>query len=170
MRIVTMLLGATAAFATLTACGGGSSEEAAGGTTSTSSAVSVREVDGVGQTLVDSVGKTLYFADQEADGTIKCTDSCLAFWFPVEGTESTAASMDGLAVVKRSDNGVSQLTFEGKPLYTFKLDTGPGQSMGNNLEDAFGNTTFTWRAASTTAAPTGAPTQAPPSSGTDYGY
>jgi len=165
MRIVTMLLGATAALATLTACGGGggSSEEAAG---TTAGAVSVREVDGVGQTLVDSAGKTLYFADQEADGTIKCTESCLAFWFPVEGSESTASSMDGLAVVKRSDNGISQLTFEGKPLYTFKLDTAPGQSKGNNLEDAFGNTTFTWRAATTTAAPT----QAPPSSGDGYGY
>lgn len=166
MRIVTMLLGATAALATLTACGGGEAQEAAN-PPAASGAVSVKDVDGVGQTLVDSAGKTLYFADQEADGTIKCTESCLAFWFPVEGTESTAKSMDGLAVLKRSDNGVSQLTFEGKPLYTFKLDTAPGQSKGNNLEDAFGNTTFTWRAATTTGA---APTQAPSSSGPDYGY
>jgi predicted lipoprotein with Yx(FWY)xxD motif len=166
MRIVTMLLGATAALATLTACGGGGAEQTAGSPTGTNSAVSVRDIDGVGQALVDSAGKTLYFADQEADGTIKCTESCLAFWFPVEGTDSTAKAMDGLAVVKRSDNGVSQLTFEGKPLYTFKLDTGPGQSKGNNLEDAFGSTTFTWRAATTAAAAT----QAPPSSGTDYGY
>jgi predicted lipoprotein with Yx(FWY)xxD motif len=161
-----MLLGATAALATLTACGGGgeSSEEPAGTATS---AVSVQEVDGVGRTLVDSAGKTLYFADQEADGAIKCTESCLSFWFPVEGSESTAASMDGLAVVKRSDNGQSQLTFEGKPLYTFKLDTGPGQSKGHNLEDAFGNTTFIWRAATTAATPTSAPTS---SSGDGYGY
>jgi predicted lipoprotein with Yx(FWY)xxD motif len=166
MRIVTMLLGATAALATLTACGGGGSEDAAGGTTGTSSAVSVREVDGVGQTLVDSAGKTLYVADQEADGTIKCTESCLAFWFPVEGSESTAKSMDGLAVVKRSDNGMSQLTYQGKPLYTFKLDTGPGQNKGNNLTDEFDGTTFVWHAATTTAAAT----QAPPSSGTNYDY
>lgn len=163
MRIVTLLLGATAALAALTACGG-SAQEAAG--PPPAGAVSVKDVDGVGQTLVDAAGKTLYFADQEADGAIKCTESCLAFWFPVEGSESTAKSIDGLAVVKRSDNGLSQLTFEGKPLYTFKLDTGPGQNKGNNLTDEFDGTTFVWRAATTTA-----PTQAPSSSsGPDYGY
>jgi len=162
MRIVTLLLGATAALATLTACG--SSEETTGTATG---AVSVQDVDGVGQTLVDAAGKTLYFADQEADGAIKCTESCLTFWFPVEGSESTAKSMDGLAVVKRSDNGMSQLTFEGKPLYTFKLDTGPGQNKGNNLTDEFDGTTFVWRAATTTAAPTQAPSS---SGGPDYGY
>ena len=166
MRIVTLLLGATAALATLTACGGGGEAGEAAGNPPASGAVSVKEVDGVGQTLVDAAGKTLYFADQEADGTIKCTDSCLAFWFPVQGSESTAKSMDGLAVIKRSDNGESQLTFQGKPLYTFKLDTGPGQNKGNNLTDEFDGTTFAWHAATTTAAPT----QAPPSSGTDYGY
>jgi predicted lipoprotein with Yx(FWY)xxD motif len=162
MRIVTLLLGATAALATLTACG--SSEETAG---TAPGAVSVQDVDGVGQTLVDSAGKTLYFADQEADGAIKCTESCLAFWFPVEGTESTAKSMAGLAVVKRSDNGMSQLTFEGKPLYTFKLDTGPRQNKGNNLTDEFDGTTFVWHAATTTAAPTQPPSS---SGGPDYGY
>jgi predicted lipoprotein with Yx(FWY)xxD motif len=165
MKLVTLLLGATAALATLTACGGEAQEvanpPAAGG------AVTVKDVDGVGQTLVDAAGKTLYFADQEADGAIKCTESCLAFWFPVEGSESTAKSIDGLAVVKRSDNGMSQLTFEGKPLYTFKLDTGPGQNKGNNLTDEFDGTTFVWRAATTTAAPTAAPSS---SGGTDYGY
>lgn len=169
MRIVTLLLGATAALATLTACGGSAQEAAA--PTSTG-AVAVKDVDGVGQTLVDAAGKTLYFADQEADGAIKCTESCLAFWFPVEGSESTAKSMNGLAVVKRSDNGASQLTFEGKPLYTFKLDTGPGQNKGNNLTDEFDGTTFVWHAATTTAAPTPAPSSSAPSSsgGPDYGY
>ncbi len=162
MRIVTLLLGATAALATLTACG--SSEETTGTTTG---AVSVQDVDGVGRTLVDAAGKTLYFADQEAGGAIKCTESCLTFWFPVEGSESTAKSMEGLAVVKRSDNGMSQLTFEGKPLYTFKLDTGPGQNKGNNLTDEFDGTTFVWHAATTTAAPTAAPSS---SGGPDYGY
>ena len=165
--MITLLLGATAGLATLTACGGGGAQEATGNAPpAASGAVAVQDVAGLGKTLVDSAGKTLYFADQEADGSIKCTASCLSFWFPVEGSDSTAKSMDGLAVVKRSDNGLSQLTFQGKPLYTFKLDTGPGQHQGHNLEDVFGDTTFTWRAATTTAAPT----QAPPSSDPGYGY
>jgi predicted lipoprotein with Yx(FWY)xxD motif len=62
---------------------------------------------------------------------------------------------------------MSQLTFEGKPLYTFKLDTGPGQNKGNNLTDEFDGTTFVWHAATTTAAPTSAPSS---SGGPDYGY
>jgi predicted lipoprotein with Yx(FWY)xxD motif len=165
MKMISLLLGATAALATLTACGGGGAQEAAGNPPAASGAVSVQDVEGLGQTLVDPAGKTLYFADQEADGAIKCTASCLSFWFPVEGTDSTAKSMDGLAVVKRSDNGMSQLTFEGKPLYTFKLDTGAGQSKGNNLTDEFAGTTFVWHAATTSGA---APTQAP--SEPDYGY
>ena len=167
MKIITLLLGATAGLATLAACGGGGAQEATGDAPpAASGAVAVQDVAGLGKTLVDPAGKTLYFADQEADGSIKCTATCLSFWFPVEGTDSTAKSLDGLAVVKRSDNGMSQLTFEGKPLYTFKLDTGPGQSKGNNLTDDFDGTTFVWHAATTAAAPT----QAPSSTEPDYGY
>jgi predicted lipoprotein with Yx(FWY)xxD motif len=164
-----LLLGATVASATLAACGGGGGTQQAAGD---AGAVSVKDVDGVGQALVDSAGKTLYFADQEADGTIKCTASCLTFWFPVTGSGDAAKAVDGLGVMKRSDTGADQLTFQGKPLYTFKLDTGPGQSEGHNLEDVFDGTTFTWHAATTTAAaPTQAPSQPPSSSsGGDYGY
>ncbi|TCO44962.1 putative lipoprotein with Yx(FWY)xxD motif [Kribbella antiqua] len=162
-----LLLGATVFAAALTACSsGGGGGEAPPPPDGASGAVSVRDVSGVGKALVDSAGKTLYFADQEAGGAIMCTADCLAFWFPVEGSDSTAKSMDGLAVVKRPDTGKSQLTFQGKPLYTFKLDTGPGQSKGNNLEDAFGNITFSWHAATTTAAPSQTPTR----SSSDYGY
>jgi predicted lipoprotein with Yx(FWY)xxD motif len=70
--------------------------------------------------------------------------------------------------MKRSDTGAEQLTFQGKPLYTFKLDTKAGEAKGNNLTDAFSGVDFTWRAATTTAA---APTQAPSSSDNGgYGY
>jgi predicted lipoprotein with Yx(FWY)xxD motif len=171
MRHWKLLLGATAALAALTACGGGGgygqqSGNAAPAAPAASGAVSVKDVNGVGKTLVDSAGKTLYFAYQEADGAIKCTAGCLDFWFPVEGTDSTAKSMEGLAVVTRSDTGKSQLTYQGKPLYTFKLDTGPGKHQGNNVTDEFNGTTFRWHAATTTAA---APSQAPSSTDNDYG-
>jgi predicted lipoprotein with Yx(FWY)xxD motif len=165
MKSTILLLGATVvALGTLTACGG--SEPATSGAP-TSGAVSVKDVGGVGQTLVDASGKTLYFADQEADGTIKCTDSCLSFWTPVTGTADDAKSVTGLATTKRSDTGAEQLTFQGKPLYTFKLDTKAGEAKGNNLTDAFAGVDFTWRAATTSAA---APTQAPSSSDGGYGY
>jgi predicted lipoprotein with Yx(FWY)xxD motif len=167
MKTTILLLGATiAAMGVLTACGD-DSPSAAGGAPA-GAAVSVKDVGGVGRTLVDASGKTLYFADQEAGGAIKCTASCLSFWMPATGSATDAKSVSGLATMKRSDTGAEQLTFQGKPLYTFKLDTAAGEAKGNNFADAFAGTSFTWHAATTTAA---APTQAPSSSkGGGYGY
>ena len=39
-----------------------------------------------------------------------------------------------------------QVTFGGKPLYTFVQDS-PGQATGNGATDSFGGTSFTWTAA-----------------------
>jgi predicted lipoprotein with Yx(FWY)xxD motif len=166
MKTTILLLGATvAALGALTACGADSQPAASGGA---AAAVSVKDVGGVGQTLVDASGKTLYFADQEAGGAIKCTGNCLSFWMPATGSATDAKSVTGLATMKRSDTGAEQLTFQGKPLYTFKLDTAAGDAKGNNFADAFSGVDFTWHAATTTAA---APTQAPSSSnGGGYGY
>ena len=44
--------------------------------------------------------------------------------------------------------GGSQVTFGGKPLYTFVQDS-PGQVTGNGVTDSFGGTSFTWTVAST---------------------
>ncbi|MGZ0147497.1 COG4315 family predicted lipoprotein [Kribbella sp. WER1] len=166
MKTTILLLGATvAAVGTLAACGGSnsSSPPAAGG--GAAAAVSVRDVSGVGRTLVDASGKTLYFADQEAGGMIKCTAGCLSFWMPATGS-ATGASVTGLGTMKRSDTGAEQLTYQGKPLYTFKLDMNAGDAKGNNFSDAFSGTSFTWHAATTSAT---APSPAP-SSGGGGGY
>jgi|1186.fasta_scaffold06113_4 predicted lipoprotein with Yx(FWY)xxD motif len=163
MMYVKLLLGATVMMGALAACGGGA-QQATGN--APAAAVSVQNVDGVGQTLVDASGKTLYFADQEAGGMIRCTGSCLSFWIPATGAADP--SINGLAVAKRSDTGAQQLTFQGKPLYTFKLDNGPRQHNGNNAQDAFNGTSFTWHAATASGA---AATKAPSSSGGGgYGY
>ena len=58
-----------------------------------------------------------------------------------------------------------QVTFNGKPLYEFAEDGGPGQAKGNGFKDAFNGNDFTWHAATLSGA---APTGAPPSNG--YGY
>jgi predicted lipoprotein with Yx(FWY)xxD motif len=170
MNTTILLLGATvAALGTLAACGSDNTTQPSTGGAAAGTAVSVKDVSGVGQALVDSSGKTLYFADQEAGGMIKCTGNCLSFWMPATGTAADAKSVTGLATMKRSDTGAEQLTFQGKPLYTFKLDTGAGQAKGNNFADAFSGVNFTWHAATTSAA---APSQAPSSSsgGGGYGY
>jgi predicted lipoprotein with Yx(FWY)xxD motif len=170
-------VGAMAAVVALAGCGGGndaSGTGAAAGSAGSTGAVAVKNVDGVGMALVDSAGKTLYFADQEAGGSIMCTGACLSFWFPAPATGATSGAVAGLSTVHRPDNGQDQLTFQGKPLYTFKLDTGPGQDAGQNAKDSFGGTNFTWHAAATTTAVApGQPatTTAPPANtGGGYGY
>lgn len=113
--------------------------------------VFARALTGIGPTLVTRSGRTIYSPDQEADGKIACTGSCLTFWFPVTArpgaTLTLPAGFKGkLGTVHRPDNGETQLTYNGKPLYTFRLDTAAGQAHGNNFTDHFGSNSFTWRA------------------------
>lgn len=152
-RWATIAVGAMVSVTALAGCGSNDDgSDAAPGATGSTGSVAVKNIDGVGTALVDAAGKTLYFADQEADGSIRCTSTCLEFWFPAAGKGAAGGPVEGLSTVHRSDNGQDQLTFQGKPLYTFKLDTGPAQHEGHNLEDTFGGTKFTWRAATTSAA------------------
>jgi len=147
--------------------GTGSGQQNASGTT-----VSAHTVTGVGTVLTDQSGKTLYTPQQEAGGMIKCTASCLSFWFPVtlgKGAAPHAASTvtGTLGTIQRPNDGGRQLTYDGKPLYTFRLDTGPGQVHGNNFTDHFGSQSFTWHAVT---AGGGAPTSGQPSSSPSYSY
>jgi predicted lipoprotein with Yx(FWY)xxD motif len=167
-------VGALAAVTALAGCSGGNDDTGsapAGDSSGRAGAVAVKDVSGVGQALVNASGKTLYFSDQEADGSIHCMSDCLGFWFPAPADAGSAGSMPGLAMVHRPDTGKDQLTYQSKPLYTFRLDTGPAQHNGHNLDDTFGNAKFTWHAATITpaAGPT-APDSSDAPPGDNYGY
>jgi predicted lipoprotein with Yx(FWY)xxD motif len=100
----------------------------------------------LGTILTDSVGGTVYFTDQEADGTTRCTKDCLKLWTPLTlpRTASAPAGIDGVGTVNRSDNGQNQLTYEGRPLYTFILDSGTGDMKGLDADGEFNGTHFVW--------------------------
>jgi predicted lipoprotein with Yx(FWY)xxD motif len=142
-------IGAVAGALAVAGCGtSAGSGPAAGNAPAT---VSARDVDNVGTTLVNSAGDTLYFADQESGGSIQCLGACLRFWLPLTVPASTGvtagAGVNGhLATITRPD-GTVQVTYEGKPLYTFTDDSGPGHSDGNGLTDTFDGTDFQWHAA-----------------------
>jgi predicted lipoprotein with Yx(FWY)xxD motif len=113
--------------------------------------VSVSDVDGVGDVLVDAKGDALYMSEQEAGGMVLCTDGCTAFWEPltVSGTGSPtgASSVAGtLGTVERPD-GSRQITFDGAPLYRFTEDSGPGVVSGDGFADSFDGRQFTWHVA-----------------------
>ena len=121
--------------------------------------IAVRKLPGVGTVLVDRSGKTLYSPQQEASGKIACTGGCLSFWFPVRVAAGTAlrapSGVTGVLGMVHRPGGMTQLTYDGRPLYTFRLDQAPGQVHGNNFTDHFAGTTFTWHALTTSGAPAG---------------
>jgi predicted lipoprotein with Yx(FWY)xxD motif len=120
--------------------------------------VPVRSLPGIGTVLVDGSAKTLYSPQQEAHGSILCNASCLSFWFPAEVTPGTALRAPGsvtgkLGTIHRSDGGLTQLTINGRPLYTFRLDQAHGQAHGNDYTDHFGGVSFTWHAITASGTP-----------------
>jgi predicted lipoprotein with Yx(FWY)xxD motif len=139
------------------ATGGSGSTAKAGNAT-----VSVKRIDGAGSVLVDSKGRALYRSDQEQRGMVLCTDACLSFWQPltVTGTPKGASLPGKLAVVKRPD-GSRQVTYNGRLLYSFKLDK-PGKVTGDGFKDAFGGQKFTWRVAHPVGVKSAPATTTPP--------
>jgi predicted lipoprotein with Yx(FWY)xxD motif len=138
-----IVLAATAGVAIAVAASGGSAGAAkTGGAT-----VSVKRIAGAGRVLVDAKGRALYRSDQERRGMVLCTGACLSFWQPltVSGTPKGRSLPGKLAVVRRPD-GRRQVTYDGKLLYSFKLDK-PGKVTGDGFKDAFGGQKFTWHVA-----------------------
>ena len=144
----------------LVACGGSDSSSSSPTTGSTAGeTVSLADVSGVGNVLVDSQGNALYSRDLEAGGKVLCMDGCTSIWEPLtvsSGSEPTGPSdvSSKLGVVDRPD-GTKQVTFEGKPLYTFVEDQAPDMVTGNGVSDSFDGTGFTWHVASLGATSSG---------------
>jgi predicted lipoprotein with Yx(FWY)xxD motif len=151
-KAAAVVLAIGAASVVLAACGGGSGSSGSMSSMSAGSGiVSVRSVHKT-DVLANAQGRTLYSANVEQGGRIHCTGGCTSFWDPVRAssTQAKAAATDlnlDLGVVKRPD-GVEQLTFNRKPLYSFTQE-GPGQLKGNGFVDDFGGTHFKWTAAAT---------------------
>jgi len=155
----------------LAGCGSGNSpsgqDDAAGSGAATT--VQMRTVAGNADVLTDSNGRTLYTSDQETGGKALCTSSaCNAIWLPLTvaagrsptGPAQTAAD---LSTLMRPD-GTTQVTFKGKPVYTFSFDHGAGQNGGDGQKDTFDGTNFTWHTAGTGTGPV-APAPSTPNPG-----
>src|SRR5512144_2255855 len=163
----------------LAACGSSnnssSSNSSAAATTGPASGgtVSVQPVGEVGNVLVDAQGNTLYTNNQDSGSKVACTGQCTGIWQPLaapssgQPTSSDSSVQAKLDVVKLPD-GSSQVTFGGKPLYTFVQDS-PGQATGNGVTDSFGGTSFTWTAATTGGSASGAASSGGASSSTSGG-
>jgi predicted lipoprotein with Yx(FWY)xxD motif len=119
--------------------------------------------------LVNHSGMTLYTLSAERGGRFICTMSstipggsapCLSLWHPLtvaKGSMPTGASQ--LGTVARPDNGATQVTWHGRPLYTFANDKAPGDASGNGFKDV-----GIWKAATLGASTSSS------SAGGGYGY
>lgn len=94
--------------------------------------------------LTNRTGLTLYSLSAETHGRFICKRSCLLDWHPLvvaKGVKPTGPV--ALGTIKRPDNGARQVTFAGKPLYTFDDDQRKGDANGEGFKDV-----GTWHAAS----------------------
>jgi predicted lipoprotein with Yx(FWY)xxD motif len=152
---------ATLAFAAACTAGGASpaaSTNSMSAPTATGAVVAAATT-GLGETLVDGTGRTVYEFANDTGSTSTCNGECANDWPPVAAPDNLPATVAGvsgqLGSTTRSD-GSKQLTVAGHPVYTFEGDTAPGQTNGNGVTLNGGR----WSA----VAPTGSPISAASSS------
>jgi predicted lipoprotein with Yx(FWY)xxD motif len=135
----------------------------------TGTAGTVKTGRALGKTvLVNRAGLTLYSLSAETKGRFICTGSCVSVWHPLvvrHGQKPTGAH--SLATIRRP-GGQTQVTYKGKPLYTFSGDHKRGDAKGEGFKDV-----GVWHAAvvgTSTKAPAAAPqpTTTSPSYGNGY--
>ena len=136
---------AAAGVVALAACGssGGSSASSSGSSAAPSvsasasaaaAKVGLKTAKVSGTTVLTSTkGFTLYTFAPDTSTKSACNGACAASWPPVKPSGTVKSPY---ATIKRS-SGSTQLTFHGRPLYTFAGDTSPGQANGNGV-NAFG--------------------------------
>jgi predicted lipoprotein with Yx(FWY)xxD motif len=94
----------------------------------------------LGEIVVDAEGRTLYvfLADTGSDST--CYDDCEASWPPltVEGEPVAGEGIDGslLGTTERED-GSTQVTLDGHPLYYFASDATADDINGQGVGDVW---------------------------------
>ena len=107
----------------------GSPEAAAGPQAS----IFVRESGTLGRYFSTPDGLTLYLTDGDTVANQStCSGECTIAWIPFSVSEplSLPANVTGeLALFERED-GTTQLSYNGMPLYTYNADAGPGDTLG----------------------------------------
>jgi predicted lipoprotein with Yx(FWY)xxD motif len=100
--------------------------------------VNVSESADFGSILVDGEGMSLYLFtnDTQNSGTSTCTGECLVEW-PALTTEGDPVAGEGvdatlLGTITR-DDGSTQVTYNGWPLYYFHEDAAAGDTNGQGL-------------------------------------
>jgi predicted lipoprotein with Yx(FWY)xxD motif len=130
-----------AALVALAGCGSRGGSAAASPSTSATTGGGMATIDmtknpQLGAILTDSKGNTVYVFAKDSKGMSNCNGACASVWPPVTTTGKPTAGNGVLAsklgTTKRSD-GSTQITYGGRPLYTYTADTSPGDVTGNGV-------------------------------------
>ena len=89
---------------------------------------------GLGKVVVDGKGMTAYFYDLDKanSGVSACTGQCAAIWPALTSTSDkpTVSGISGTVGIITGTAGGTQLTLNGRPLYTYTGDSSPGNTNG----------------------------------------
>jgi predicted lipoprotein with Yx(FWY)xxD motif len=95
----------------------------------------------LGEILVDADGLTAYvFFSDEQGGPSTCYDECEAAWPPitVDGDPVAGDGVDAsLLGTTERDDGSTQVTYDGWPLYLFASDAAPGDTNGQGVGEVW---------------------------------
>jgi len=136
-KIQVLFVALALAAATLVAAIFGDTSSAAAQKASKGTLITIHKT-ALGRVLTDGRGRTLYLFDKDKRGMSSCDGTCAAYW-PAVRTKAKPRAGVGvraslLGMTKRAD-GSRQVTYAGHPLYTFALDSKPGQTKGEGLTD-----------------------------------
>ena len=88
----------------------------------------------LGEIVVDADGMTVYVFDKDVQnsGKSNCSGDCLVAWPPViaESDAPTADGVTGEVGTITRDDGTTQVTLDGWPLYYWQDDKAPGDVTG----------------------------------------
>ena len=95
----------------------------------------------LGRVLTTAGTRAIYVWNKEPKGKIRCTGACAKAWPPVIVKKGVVVPMrvtgikGDFGTIRRA-NGVRQLTFNKRPLYTYAHEK-PGQVLCNDVDDWF---------------------------------
>jgi predicted lipoprotein with Yx(FWY)xxD motif len=94
----------------------------------------------LGHVLVDGQGLSLYLFEPDAQGDSTCYDECATAWPPLvtDGEPTAGDGADaGLLGTTTRDDGSTQVTYDGWPLYHWAGDQAPGDVNGQGVNDVW---------------------------------
>jgi len=100
---------------------------------SSTGVVKVATVSGFGRVLTTSSGMALYTYGPDKKNHSACTGACATAWPPLTvGAKVRPKGVTGLGTFRRSAT-LFQVTYRGRPLYTYVGDTSAGSVTGNGV-------------------------------------